>query len=184
MPSYQIPLSAVFRTASAETAKVCPRFILRNVSSSVLSMPYSTNTKCVYQALPNNPVMISAYSPDESLSPALPHPLPSAPLRISFQLFQFPIRIGISLKIGQIFHFRVFTYKEPLSFFQLLSNRLSRMAIGRIKCLIITISATSVSYRAVTVRTSKSGINRIFCTLQGKCMAKSRISRYKASLCS
>ena len=45
-------------------------------------------------------------------------------------------------------------------FFQLLSNRLSRMAIGRIKCLIITISATSVSYRAVTVRTSKSAIVR------------------------
>ena len=44
-PPTGIPLCAVLTTASSACANICPRLIRFNVSSSVLSIPYSINTK-------------------------------------------------------------------------------------------------------------------------------------------
>ena len=78
---------------------------------------------------------------------------------LAFQLLQFTVSISISLKISQIFHFRIFPGKEPLSFLQLLSHRLIRMAISRVKRLVIAISTAPITYRTIPIRTSKACIN-------------------------
>ena len=81
---------------------------------------------------------------------------------LSLQGFQFSVRVGISLKVCQIPHFRVFVGKETLTFFQLQAYRLFRTAIVGIKSLVITVGTAAISLVPVTVGTGKPGILRDF----------------------
>ena len=77
-------------------------------------------------------------------------------LILTLQAFQLRICIGVGLKIGQIFHFRIFMGKKAFPFFQLGSDRLLCPAVIRIKSLVIAICTSAPSFCSVTIRTSET----------------------------
>ena len=82
------------------------------------------------------------------------------------------LAVSICLKIGQIFHFRIFTGKETFTFLQLSSDRLLCPAIIRIKGLVITIGTTAPPFRPVTVRTSETRVQRNLLYFIGKILTQ------------
>ena len=97
------------------------------------------------------------------------HPVHTQSLFIfPFQSFKLGIGIGISLKISQIFHIRIFMGKELLSFLKLPGDGFLRFTILGIECLVITVRTASQSLRSVSVRTCKTRIKRYLLYLIGK----------------
>ena len=79
-----------------------------------------------------------------------------------FQRLQFAVCICISLKVGQILHFRIFMGEETFSFLQLQTYRFLCAAVVRIKSLVIAIGTTAISFISVTIGTSETCIQRNF----------------------
>ena len=84
------------------------------------------------------------------------------------QVFQFTIRIGIGLEIGEILHLRIFVCKELLALFQLAGNGFLRTAIIGVEGLVVAIGATADSFVSIPVGARKTGIQRYFLYLIGK----------------
>ena len=97
------------------------------------------------------------------------------------QVFQFTIRIGIGLEIGEILHLRIFVCKELLALFQLAGNGFLRTAIIGVEGLVVTIGATADSFVSIPVGARKTGIQRYFLYLIGKIsLQKKEGTHYRA----
>ena len=84
------------------------------------------------------------------------------------------IGVGVSLEICKILHIGIFSCKELLTFFQLLSDCLLRLAICRIERLVVAISTTTHPNRSVTVGTGEAGIKRNLLYLETKLLLEPR----------
>lgn len=72
------------------------------------------------------------------------------------------VSVGVSLKVGEIFHGGVLAGEKMFTFFQLLGNGLSSGTVGGVKGLVVAVGTTAHAYRSVAVGTGEAGIDRYF----------------------
>ena len=157
-----MPQAAVRSTAATVSANVCPRLMRCKVSSCGLyavlhqqeGVPLQ-RFQVMQQRIGHAVGARTDYQPH--------YPIHAECLFVfPFQSFKFRIGIGISLEVGQVFHFGILAHKELLPLFELLTNRFLRFTVLGIKRLVVAIGTSTLSFGSITVGTSKTGVQGDF----------------------
>ena len=72
------------------------------------------------------------------------------------------VGVGVSLKISQLFHLRVFAGEKLLALQNLAGNRRHRRAVGRLERVVVSVGAAASAQRTVAVGAHKTRIDSDF----------------------